>query len=908
MQRLNVNTKGNVLIVTILVSMVLMIALMGITTSLTVGNRQAAGNQGLAERAQFAAESGLARGVANLTLIENDLKRANLNLSSGINNQAQLDAAMATLRAQMYSFCYGGPLNQTIPSSFNIQPTGVPAEGQNICTGTIAPVNMSDSDETVGNTRMALIKDNIPLTAYDPSSRFANDAAEATYWGQVAKGTFNPPIVLSTAPNGLSDRVRLSLDLSPRNIRIRQDGGYDIILGDPSRGLISVGEVMNGTTVLATRTITQALATNPATIAMSAPSFASFAWFYNTHRQSINPADAAYNQATLITSSLRVNGPAFTNGRFVFASGAAPTFSSQFGSAGCENGVPSGGSCASKAQQYHVSGIGTGTSRAVSSSAQWSGLSNIAPSFAIKRNSLGRELCSATVGGAEYECTASDPDSRKVRDVNWDRSPITMPDTAISNFQTRASSGGITVNSTDFSAPWTAGGRYFSSYTNICVTSTNSSCMPLPQSAIDGIGRFEGRPTVDLSIDPTTGLQRISISANAVRGYNLAISPDCGGSGGGGGGGGGGVGGADAPQLKKFWTRVAPKVGEFFQALGSALTFGSTALAQNTTYSSTWRCTWGSRNGNTPNGWWAYWTQDDGDSNKVVIDRSTGRPTNTTTGANATGATRYYNNNTNENLTIVYEVDTAGRIRMVSNNTGSVTSTQTILPDRTTANTLTVRTHPALATAQSTSVSSTFGSSTFNGVLFRNGNFHLEGGSGADIASYQQLTVASNNSIYLNDDITYQSNPMPTSGTPPQNLLGIYAKNDIMLTDWNRGSASTAGRSVDAVMMAETGSIRAGGFDWEGNNGRDVTSCNFATKGNFTVRGSLIQNTLGATNCVNNGTVTGGYVGNYTYDNRMLSGFAPPAFPSFSQGNWGFNATVVTPTQRGFWQVVPPQN
>jgi Tfp pilus assembly protein PilX len=146
MQRLIINTQGNALIVTILVSMVLMIALMGITTSLTIGNRQAAGNQGLADRAQFAAESGLARGVANLNQVRDDLNRANLNLSSGINSQAQLDAAMATLRSQMYSFCYGGPLTQTIPTWFNIQPTGVPVGGQDICTGTIAPVSQADSD------------------------------------------------------------------------------------------------------------------------------------------------------------------------------------------------------------------------------------------------------------------------------------------------------------------------------------------------------------------------------------------------------------------------------------------------------------------------------------------------------------------------------------------------------------------------------------------------------------------------------------------------------------------------------------------------------------------------------------------------------------------------------------------
>jgi hypothetical protein len=357
--------------------------------------------------------------------------------------------------------------------------------------------------------------------------------------------------------------------------------------------------------------------------------------------------------------------------------------------------------------------------------------------------------------------------------------------------------------------------------------------------------------------------------------------------------------------LRKYWTQIRPKVDEFFQAVGSALTFSSTALAQNTSYSSTWKCPSGTtRAGSAPSSWTTYWTQDDGNSNKVVINRTTGKPTNTTTGANATGHNLYYNNATNDDLSIVYEVDSTGKIRMVSNNTSSVNSTQTILPDRSSSNTVAVRTHAAIATAQSATVSSTFGSATFNGVLYRNGNYHLQGSTGADVANYQQITLAANGNIHLVGDVTYESNPI-VSGTPPKNLLGLYAKNDIVIAEGSRNTASTAGRTMDAVMMAETGSIRTGGYDWEPS----VNSCSYTkTKGNFTVRGSLIQNTLGATNCITSGVITGGYVGNYTYDKRMLNGFAPPAFPNFSTGNWGFNATVITPNQRGFWQVVPPQN
>lgn len=75
MSPLQLRPKGNALAITILVALIMVISLLSITTSLTVGNRQVATNQGLANRAQFAAESGLLRGLQGYQTTLNYLRR-----------------------------------------------------------------------------------------------------------------------------------------------------------------------------------------------------------------------------------------------------------------------------------------------------------------------------------------------------------------------------------------------------------------------------------------------------------------------------------------------------------------------------------------------------------------------------------------------------------------------------------------------------------------------------------------------------------------------------------------------------------------------------------------------------------------------------------------------------------------
>jgi hypothetical protein len=73
----------------------------------------------------------------------------------------------------------------------------------------------------------------------------------------------------------------------------------------------------------------------------------------------------------------------------------------------------------------------------------------------------------------------------------------------------------------------------------------------------------------------------------------------------------------------------------------------------------------------------------------------------------------------------------------------------------------------------------------------------------------------------------------------------------------------------------------------------------WGNEGTLQLRGSLIQNRLGATRC----TTGNGYTSNFIYDNRMRNGFAPPAFPTATTGSWQAQVPNYNDNTTGFFRL-----
>lgn len=167
---------------------------------------------------------------------------------------------------------------------------------------------------------------------------------------------------------------------------------------------------------------------------------------------------------------------------------------------------------------------------------------------------------------------------------------------------------------------------------------------------------------------------------------------------------------------------------------------------------------------------------------------------------------------------------------------------------------------------------------TFSGSL--NGMIHTEGQvnglygdstlDGADIESSQEITISATGNIYVQNHITYESDP----ATYPDaiNIFGIFSsEGNIFL-----GRNAPNNLHLDATVMATgaghgigaEGIVSAGRYDYY-----------YPNKGNWYLTGGLIENTNQTTGVFySNGHVTG-YTWAFTYDERFLSGAAPPYFP-----------------------------
>jgi len=155
--------------------------------------------------------------------------------------------------------------------------------------------------------------------------------------------------------------------------------------------------------------------------------------------------------------------------------------------------------------------------------------------------------------------------------------------------------------------------------------------------------------------------------------------------------------------------------------------------------------------------------------------------------------------------------------------------------------------------------------STFatTGVIYGNGvDMHIKGTVkgrytvGANLNS----TNAYGGDVWIEDNLTYNTNPKTNSSST--DMLGIVAKNDIVISD----VVPHTNINIQAAMFAETGSFRVNNYDTISPNGA------------IFLYGGVTQKTRGAVGKGSGSTITQGYAKSYRFDSRLGYSY-PPAYP-----------------------------
>ena len=143
-----------------------------------------------------------------------------------------------------------------------------------------------------------------------------------------------------------------------------------------------------------------------------------------------------------------------------------------------------------------------------------------------------------------------------------------------------------------------------------------------------------------------------------------------------------------------------------------------------------------------------------------------------------------------------------------------------------------------------------------NGVIFANGlDIRLKG------VVKGQFTIATNQSIWLDDDIVYKSDPLVNPNS--QDILGIVAENDIWITE---NSANNNNIKIHACLFAEKG-----GFGAENYDNRPVS-------GSIYLTGGISQHERHPVGTFKGSTIKSGFAKKYRYDDRLLM-MLPPYYP-----------------------------
>lgn len=193
---------------------------------------------------------------------------------------------------------------------------------------------------------------------------------------------------------------------------------------------------------------------------------------------------------------------------------------------------------------------------------------------------------------------------------------------------------------------------------------------------------------------------------------------------------------------------------------------------------------------------------------------------------------------------------------------------------------------------------------TFNGVVYVNGVVQKFQGperktasdsntAAPAIASFAQITLASNNDIRITGDLKYESPPcvsIPTrnndrtvnaancNNLTAKNLLGVYTQAGNILVGHGHSNSGSDSKDLNAPDNVQVHAVLM-----SAENEVKVEKYNTTDAGGFFLMGGMIQERRGIFGTFSgkgqNATRTG-YDRIYTYDPRMGRGMAPPFFPS----------------------------
>lgn len=133
-----------------------------------------------------------------------------------------------------------------------------------------------------------------------------------------------------------------------------------------------------------------------------------------------------------------------------------------------------------------------------------------------------------------------------------------------------------------------------------------------------------------------------------------------------------------------------------------------------------------------------------------------------------------------------------------------------------------------------------------------------------------QVTVGSANTIYISNNLIYNSDPDPTHPNPSStDVLALVAQNNIVV----QAASAPANVEIEAVMVAINGSFQVDNWWAQG-------------KGNMLQYGSLINYVCGPTGVFDpgSGTLYGGY-NQLQYFDPKLATLVPPWFPASVDAN-----------------------
>jgi len=162
------------------------------------------------------------------------------------------------------------------------------------------------------------------------------------------------------------------------------------------------------------------------------------------------------------------------------------------------------------------------------------------------------------------------------------------------------------------------------------------------------------------------------------------------------------------------------------------------------------------------------------------------------------------------------------------------------------------------------------------GVIYGSGvDFHIKGTIKGryTVGANPNSTNAYGGDVYIEDNLKYNTNPITNSAST--DMLGIVAKNDIIISDVAYSpphNPVNLGITIQAAMFAQSGSFYVQNYD------RTTSTPIGEYRGTIFLYGGITQETRGAVGTGSGSTVTTGYSKSYKYDPRLGYSY-PPAYP-----------------------------